>query len=268
VSGLDPSSTALKAVRERLAGAVVALDYDGTLAPVVDDPASAHPQVGAVAALTVLAPLVRTLAVVTGRPADTVVALGGLEAVPELTVLGQYGAQRWHAGQLEGAPPLPGVAEVRAGLPEVLETAGHPGAWVEDKDISLVVHLRRTSDPERAQAALLAPVRELGERHGLEVHEGRHVLELRPPGYDKGAALLSLCDPAPTAVVFAGDDAGDLPAFAAVEQLRAGGCAGLLVASDSPECPPQLSAGADLVVDGPAGVLAVLVELAAGAQPA
>ena len=265
MTAADPTSRAdlagLAALRADPAGAVVALDYDGTLAPVVARPSDAVPADGAAAALTALAPRLRTLALVTGRPADVVVELGGLAAVPGLVVLGQYGAQRWCDGTLESPPPLPGVARLRARLPGLLESEG---AVLEDKGLSLVVHTRPCQDPAGALARLTTPVRELAADEGLELHPGRLVLELRPPGFDKGSALLSLCDPVPSAVLFAGDDTGDLSAFDAVDGLRAAGVPGVLVCSDSEEGPPELRARADLVVDGPAGVVALLQRLLDG----
>lgn len=248
----------LDLLRASLADAVVAVDYDGTLAPIVADPARAFPAPGAVEALTALAPHVRTLALVTGRPAAVVVALGGLDAVPGLVVLGQYGAQRWSGGTVTGAEPLPGIAVAREALPALLAAEG---AALEDKGLALVVHTRPSADPAGAQARLDAPLRELAERVGLEVHPGRFVLEVRPPGYDKRGALLSLCDPLPSAVLFAGDDLGDLPAFDAVDELRARGVVSVTVCSASDEGPPELRARADLVVDGPAGVVALLASL-------
>ena len=248
------------------AHAVVALDYDGTLAPIVAVPSQAVPAPGAVAALLVLGAQVGTLALVTGRSAQTVVELGGLHEVPGLVVLGQYGTQRWSAGALTSAAALPGVAPVRAALPGLL--AGQAdlaaGAWVEDKDLALVVHTRACVDPAGALARLTDPVTRLAQEHGLQVHPGRYVLELRPPGFDKGRALLALCDPAPSAVLFAGDDLGDLAGFDAVEQLRAGGVPGLLVCSGSDEGPAALRERADLVVDGPRGVVALLAGLLDG----
>jgi Trehalose-6-phosphatase len=64
------------------------------------------------------------------------------------------------------------------------------------------------------------------------------------------------------AVLYAGDDLGDLPAFAAVEKLRSDGVPGLLVCSGSSEV-GELADRADLVVDGPAGVVRLLAALAA-----
>ncbi len=235
---------------------LVALDYDGTLAPVVDRPSAAVPVAGAAGVLRALAAAVGQVALVTGRPADVVVALSGFAAVPGLVVMGQYGLQRWEGGVLEQEPPSPALERARALVPPLL--VAEPGAWLEDKGHSLVVHVRLAPDP----AAALARLRPLVGVPGLEVHPGRHVLELRPPGFDKGRVLREIGRDR-AAVLFAGDDVGDLPAFAAVEQLRAQGTPGLTVCSDSTESPQELRLRADLVVPGPAGVLALLEELLA-----
>ena len=251
----DRGRAGLAALRADPGRALVALDYDGTLAAVVARPEDAVPAPGAIEALIRLAAVVGRLAVVTGRPADVVVRLGGLDTVPGLQVLGQYGAQRWSGGRLDSPGELPGVAVARAALPALV---GPEGAQVEDKGLALVVHTRPAPDPAGALARLHAPVADLAARAGLELHPGRLVLELRPPGFDKRGALLSLSDPRPSAVLFAGDDRGDLPGFDAVDQLRGEGVPGLLVCSASDEGPPELAERADLVVDGPAGVVEVL----------
>ena len=245
----------LAALRADPSSALVALDYDGTLAPVVARPEDAVPAPGAVEALRRLAPRLGTLALVAGRPALGVVELAGLADVAGLLVLGQYGTQRWD-GVLSGDPVAPGILELRRVLP------GQIGdARLEDKGLSLVVHLRGLPGPLGEQARLEPVLRALAEPYGLEVHPGRLVLEVRPPGSDKRTALLSLCEPPPSAVLFAGDDVGDLPAFDAVEELRGQGVPGLTVCSSSDEGPPALRERADLVVDGPAGVVGLLCEL-------
>lgn len=248
----------LDALRADPARAVVALDYDGTLAPVVDRPSEAVPADGALAALHAVAGRVGTLALVTGRPADVVVELGALAGVPGLTVLGQYGAQRWSAGVLTGAPAAAGLDAARRSLPAL---AGPEGAWVEDKGLSLVVHTRTAPDPDGALSRLAGPVGAVARDTGLELHPGRLVLELRPPGFDKGGALRTLVQPGTSAVLFAGDDVGDLAAFDEVEQLRREGVPGVLVCSGSDEGPAALRERADLVVDGPFGVVALLETL-------
>ncbi|MFI5620422.1 trehalose-phosphatase [Streptomyces sp. NPDC051567] len=247
---------------------VVALDFDGTLADIVPDPDQARAHPGAVPALAGLAPEVDSVAVVTGRPAGVAVRYGGFAGVPgleHLVVLGHYGAERWDAvtGTVHAPAPHPGVAAVRAELPGFLDAIGAwQGTWIEEKGQALAVHTRRAADPVAAFAALREPLAELAARHGLTVEPGRAVLELRPPGTDKGVALTEfLAERDARAVLYAGDDLGDLAAYAAVEKRRAEGLPGLLVCSGSAEV-PELASRADLVLDGPAGVVALLAALA------
>jgi trehalose 6-phosphate phosphatase len=254
----------LAALLRAPARALVALDFDGTLSPIVDDPAAARAHPGAVDALRRLAPLAGTLAVITGRAAPAAVELGGLDRVPGLIVLGQYGRQRWEAGALTSPPVPPGVEVARRELPELLAAAGAPdGTWIEDKGDALAAHTRRAADPERALDRLRGPLADLAERAGLAVEPGRMVIELRPPGSDKGHALKTLTRArAAAAVMYCGDDLGDEPAFRAVAELRGEGIPGLAVCSGSTEV-TSLAELADLVVDGPDGVVALLDALAA-----
>jgi trehalose 6-phosphate phosphatase len=214
--------------------------------------------------MTALAKAVGTVAVITGRSPAAAVRLGGLESVPGLIVLGHYGWQRWQDGQLSAPAAPPAVQAARAALPDLLREAGAAdGTWIEDKTHALAVHTRRAADPEAALRGLAGPLGELAARLGLAAEPGRFVIELRPPGVDKGAALTGLVrERAAGSVLFCGDDLGDLPAFAAVRALRADGIPGCAVASASPES-PRVAAAADLVVDGPEGVVALLAALAA-----
>lgn len=250
-------------LRERSAGAVIALDFDGTLAPIVDDPAAARAHPGAAGALARLAPLVNAVVIVTGRPAAVAVEYGGFAEVAGLIVLGQYGAERWESGALHVPEPLPGVAEVRAKLPEVLAAAGAPdGTSIEDKGNALAVHTRRTAEPQVAIDRLRGVLAALAERTGLVVEPGRYVIELRPPGMDKGAALRAfIAERSATAVLYGGDDLGDLAAYDAVDELREHGVAGVTVCSSSDEV-TALAERADVIVDGPAGVVRLLATLA------
>jgi trehalose 6-phosphate phosphatase len=126
------------------------------------------------------------------------------------------------------------------------------------------VHTRRTSDPEAAFERLLPVLTEAARSRGLAVEPGRLVIEVRAPGMDKGRALRRLVEEyGARAVVFVGDDLGDLPAFEAVRALRDDqGMAGVLVCSGSDEV-AALRDLADVVVDGPDGVMAFLRELTA-----
>lgn len=258
----------LRALLDRPRTAVIGLDFDGTLAPIVADPDQARAHPGAVSALAALAPKVASVAVVTGRPAGVAVRNGGFAGVPgleHLVVLGHYGAERWDAatGTVTAPAPHPGIAAVRAELPGVLDRAGAwPGTWIEEKGRAVAVHTRRADDPDAAFDTLRAPLTALATRHGLIVEPGRLVLELRPPGVDKGVALLDhLRATGAESVLYAGDDLGDLPAFAALEKLRSEGTPSLLVCSGSTEV-TELAERADLVVDGPEGVVRLLGGLA------
>ena len=85
---------------------------------------------------------------------------------------------------------------------------------------------------------------------------------LRPPGFDKGGVLRRLAAAAsPGALLFAGDDLGDVPGFSAVAALRDEGIPGLSVASVSEGTPAEVADAADLAVDGPDGVVALLRSL-------
>ena len=251
----------LDAIRDTPTGAVLGFDFDGTLAPIVDDPSAARAHPGAAPALARLAPRVGALVIVTGRPAALAVEYGGFADIYGLVVLGQYGRERWESGTLTAPEPPPGVTEARAKLPGVLSAAGAPSeTYVEDKGQALAVHTRRCAEPEVALERLRGILAALAERTGLVVEPGRFVLELRPPGMDKGMALRSFISDrgaAPSAVLFAGDDLGDLAAFDAVEALRAEGVPGVKVCSGSAEV-TALADRADVVVDGPSGIVALL----------
>lgn len=249
----------LDAIAADLAHALIASDFDGTLSPIVPDPADARAYPGAADALGRLAAVAGTVAIITGRPAADAVELGGLAGVDGLIVLGHYGAERWQYGRVTAAPAPEGIAAVRAALPGVLAAAGAPaGTRVEDKGTALAVHTRQAPDPHGTLERLRDPVARLAAEEGLAVEPGRLVLEIRPTGTDKGAALRELArERDARSVLFCGDDLGDLAAFAAVRELRADGVPGCAVASRSPES-PQVAEAADFVVDGPAGIVAFL----------
>ncbi|MFG3347199.1 trehalose-phosphatase [Streptomyces sp. NPDC048018] len=274
-----PTTTAgrdgLAALLARPEKAVVALDFDGTLAEIVPDPEQARAHPGAVPALAALAPRVASVAVITGRPAGVAVRYGGFAGVPgleHLVVLGHYGAERWDAvsGTVHAAAPHPGVASVRAELPGFLDRVGAwSGTWIEEKGRAVAVHTRRAADPQGAFEALKGPLGDLAARHGLVLEPGRMVLELRPPGMDKGVALAEYVrETGAGSVLYAGDDLGDLAAYAAVEKLRSDGTPGLLVCSAAAsEAVPELAGRADLTVPGPAAVVDFLAGVAEALGP-
>ena len=251
---------------------VVGLDFDGTLSPIVDDPEVAHIHPDAPAILVDLADRVRAIAVVTGRPARQVLALGGLdevgdsigEAGHELYVFGQYGNERWTSTSRRVISPRPphGLASFLRDLPGVLRRADALDAFVEDKGLAVAVHTRRLEDPEAAFIRLLPALAEVAKSHDLIVEPGRNVVEIRSPGMHKGNVVETLAaDLRAGGFMFIGDDLGDVDAFQAVMALRQRGLPTLLVCSASDEESALLSM-ADLVVGGPDGVLTFLTEFA------
>jgi trehalose 6-phosphate phosphatase len=258
VDGVSGVTAALAPFAADPARSVVIVDFDGTLAPIVADPPAAAPLPGAAAVLTRLVRCAGTVAVVSGRPVSFL-----REALPidGLVLRGQYGVERFDGATVSTVPEaLIWVDAVQAAADEA--EASLSGLLVERKGaLAVGLHWRQRPDLETAAVDL---GRRLAATHRLRLEPGRQTLELRPPlDVDKGTTAGQLADGA-SAVLVVGDDRGDLAAFAAVARLREEDRLGhaLRVAVRSPENPPDLLAAADLHVDGPDGVLALLGELA------
>jgi trehalose 6-phosphate phosphatase len=254
---------------------VIGLDFDGTLAPIVEDPAEAHihPEAGAV--LAGLAEQVRAVAVITGRPARQALDLGGLEKVgnaigdagKELYLFGQYGNERWSSTNRRIISPRPpaGLASFTAELPRLLRRYDAQDAHVEEKGLAVAVHTRRLAEPDRAFEELLPLLEERASRYDLVVEPGRQVIEVRSPGMDKGVVVAKLARELDVGgFAFIGDDLGDVGAFEAVAALSRDGLPTLLVcsASDEESALVELS---DVLVHGPDGVMDLLRRLTADA---
>jgi trehalose 6-phosphate phosphatase len=255
--------------------AVIGLDFDGVLAPIVDDPDAAviHPDAPDV--LAELARQVLAIAVITGRPARQVIALGELDELADriaaddrrLVLMGQYGNERWSSASREvsSPPPPKGLADLRAELPALLRDHDAADAFVEEKGLAIAVHTRRLSDPQAALDRLRPILADAAQRHGLGLEPGRFVIEVRAPGMHKGEAVRTIAAELDAGgFLFAGDDLGDVEAFRAVAGLRGSGVPGLLVCSGSQEQKALVDLS-DIVVDGPAGVLNLLKRFAADA---
>lgn len=267
----EAGRAALAALFDSPSDSLLAIDFDGVLAPIVDHPDDAHVHPDAAAVLGRLAADLGAVAIVTGRPADQAVQLGGFagaEGLGELMILGQYGVERWDArsGETTAPPPPPGIEPARARVPGLLAELGLDDAYVEDKGRALGLHVRRVADPDAALEALREPVAALAAELDLHVEPGRHVLELRATGSDKAGAIDTLlAETGATTIVYAGDDLGDVPAFDAVERHREAGGYGLLIWSESSEAAAAariLGGRADLVLPGPGGVIGWLDALA------
>lgn len=258
-------STARAAVLADPAGTLLALDFDGTLAHIVDDPTRAYAHPGSVDALSRLGAVLGQVAIITGRPVRQALELGGFAGRPGLgsmVIRGQYGAERWDAATGEiREPSRPGAIDrLAVQLPGWLAQHGAEAVRIEDKGLALALHTRGVAPGLLDDLA--DDLERLAVEHGLALEPGKQVMELRAPGIDKGDALLELVRAqGASQVIFAGDDLGDLPAFDAVDALRAEGVAGLLLCSESTE-EVALSSRADVVLAGPDAVAAWLEELA------
>lgn len=196
---------------------LVVLDFDGTLAPIVERPDAAVLAAGAHDAVTALCHHT-DVAVVTGRPIEDV--LPRLSGLP-VTVVGNHGTQaRLQDGTthdlLDTSQLGRVLAEVEGTVARLVDPAD--GWEVERKPTSVAVHDRRV-DPA-ARATVLPAVREGLARHvdrppGWKVLDGHHVTEFAPTGADKGTALAWLLDhhDRPHVLVI-GDDVTDEDAFA------------------------------------------------------
>ena len=244
----------LDAFRVDPAAVAVVLDYDGTLSPIVTDAAAAVPQEGVTDLLARLRDHVGLVAVVSGRPVDFLAPL-----LPRgLVLAGLYGLELAVDEQRLDHPQSGNWREVIDDVAGRAELRGPAGVVVERKGLSLTLHYRTAPEQAQATAAYAA---EEAQRSGLVARPARMSWELHPPiEVDKGTAVLELVDDF-GAVVYAGDDLGDLPGFDALDELAARGVATLRIAVDSSEAPLELLERADVVVDGPEGLVALLESL-------
>ncbi len=249
-------------LRAALSSALVALDFDGTLALISPHPDDARPLAGAQQILRDVRATGATLAVVTGRTVASLLHVSGFGAVPGIVIYGTHGAERWQAGELRTPPIPPGLDELRRTLPGLLASAG-PDLWLEDKTLSLVIHARLTADPERVLDVLRPPVEEAAAAAGLGVRPGKEVLEICIPGIDKGTAIRELVSDDPAAAFYAGDDLGDLPAIREVNAWaeRSGRPALTVGVGRGP-----VAGQADVTVADPQGLLSLLRQILRGAD--
>jgi trehalose 6-phosphate phosphatase len=233
----------------RQAGVLV--DFDGTLSPIVLDPALAVPLPGASATLLELHAAYAVVAVVSGRPASFL-----MQRIPEGPRLcGLYGLEQVVDGVVVAHP---GASDWRSVIDEVAEVAdldGPEGIDVEHKGLSLTLHFRRLPGVAEAARSWADGV---AISTGLHVRPAKMSVELHPPvAVDKGTVVVDLARGL-GAVCFVGDDSGDLPAFDALDRLAAEGCTTLRVAVRTSESASELVERADLCVDGPDGALELL----------
>ncbi|WP_035769775.1 trehalose-phosphatase [Arthrobacter castelli] len=211
-------SADLAAALERAAAAehlLVALDFDGTMAPLVDRAEDARALPRSAAALAGLAKLRATsTALISGRALQTLRSLASPEE--QTLLIGSHGAETWtgpgHAPLELDEQARDLLASATAVVAGIVET--HPGTSLEEKPAGAVLHTR-TAAPETAAAAAEVALRELHALDGLTVTEGKQVVECSVVHSDKGQGIETLRSmTGATAVLFAGDDVTDEDAMA------------------------------------------------------
>jgi trehalose 6-phosphate phosphatase len=240
--------------------AALLLDFDGSLAPIVVDPAAAALPPETLALLGRLTEGLQLVAIISGRPVDFLV---DAVALPGVALVGQYGLEQRIDGYTMIEPAALRYREAVAAAAAEAERRW-PDLLVERKgETAVTIHWRAVGD---VSESVVSDMEALGARHGLGVYPTRKARELRPPiAVDKGSAVRALLADGPvTSAAFAGDDRGDLPAFDALDTLEAHGrlARAVRIAVRSAEVPGELIERADLVVDGPAGLLEWLHALA------
>ena len=255
----------LSPLRARPDRSAVLLDVDGTLAPIVRHADDATVPEAVRGLLIQVAKRYGVVACVTGRraaDARRIVSIGSIAYV------GAHGGELLRPGSVQ--------PEVDRALEEWTRRVQEFGreadtaelsrlrVRLEDKSSIVAFHWRGAPNEDAARAA----VDELANRAeavGLSTHWARKVLEVRPPvGMDKGIGIRRLLrEEDVDAALYAGDDATDLDAFAALGEMAEQGRLDtvVLVGIASDESPPEVVKRADIVLDGPSEVRALLEAL-------
>lgn len=246
--GADP----LAVLRRQPDHAAVLLDFDGTLAPIVERAGDARPLPGAREVLVALQEAYAVVAVISGRP----VAYLTKHLGSGLRLVGLYGLE-WTSGgdrfeHAEAAEWRPVIDALAAEASRVLPA----GVDVEHKGLSLTLHLRPA--PPSAAVVVQAWAADAARRTGTKQRAAKMSVELHPPiAADKGTVVAELLRGL-TAAAYLGDDQGDLPAFAALDSFRSAGGHATKIAIAGIDATPALVAAADIVVDGPPAALTLL----------
>lgn len=258
-------TTAPPAWIRRLAGDPVGTgifcDFDGTLAPIVDDPARARPLPEVVTVLAGLARHYGRVGVISGRPGAFLASW--FDGIPGLVLSGLYGLETVTDGTVSPHPDAEMWRAVVEAAASRADEKAPPGLVVERKGLSVTIHFRTAPALEQVAHEW---VQAEAATTGLIVHAARMSYELLPPiAATKGTVLLQAATAADLdQLCFVGDDLADLDAFDALDQLSAAGRFTVRVAVLSPETPPGLIERADASVEGPEGVIGLLNQLLVG----
>ena len=227
-------------------------DFDGTLSMFADTPGGAAivPEIAAL--IDTLAGKVAAFALVSGRG---VVDLRQRFDRPWAVYYGNHGIEYWSEGGARNALLAEPWVEPMRSLLSKIGPLGIPGAFIEDKGITLAVHYRLTADPAKSRETLLNRLKPLSDQFGFELSEGHSIFEIKPPiQVNKGTASETIIeDHDLKSVLFLGDDITDTHAM---QRLRAlandpeRGLQALSVGVVHDASPTLLLESCDLTADG------------------
>ena len=252
------SAELLEPFQEHPRRSAVITDFDGTLAPIVDDPQRSQALPGTRELLDSLAGVYGCVAVVSGRPLSFL--RDRLGCGPSVKLRGLYGMESSREGETTEDTEAEKWRDAVSAVAARGDAEAPPGVCVERKGLTVTIHYRTVP----AMAPWVdAWSSAQADMTGLLRHPGRMSWELVPPvPIDKGTTVLDLGSGFDSAC-FIGDDRGDLPAFQALDELARRGAYVLKVVVESEEVPAELLLEADVTVPGPAGALEMLTKLAA-----
>ncbi len=194
-------------------------DMDGTLSPIVEKPDEAYVTKKNRSLLKELNNFVKLVAIVSGRELNDLMKIVNL---PELVYVGSHGMQRWINGSVV---VLPEVKQARGNLEKVISILNkqlEDNMFVEDKDITISLHYRRSATPELIEQKYQPIVQDLASTYNLHIENGRKVFEFRPPvNIDKGTILQDLVNEnSLNTFIYLGDDTSDARAMKKGIELR------------------------------------------------
>lgn len=222
VTGVDDALSLAVAAFAAHPRVLVAVDFDGTLAPLINDPLASRAVPGALEALRDAAALGGvTAAIVSGRDLATLTTLTGIGPADGVALIGSHGAQTSFGEQTTSDAGLldeEATAQLSV-LRDALEAirSRYPAVRLEEKPSAVAVHTRGV-EPSVAAAAEAAALEVGAQFPDVHVIPGKNVVELTVLAATKGSVLLSLAQATgSSATLYAGDDVTDESAFAALD---------------------------------------------------
>lgn len=242
--------------------AALLVDLDGTISEIVEHPELAVVRAGCREALRALAGRIALVGVLSGRPALEAKGLVGLDMIDYWGLHGMDFLKDGVASRSREAQLFEGA--VTAAGHELGSWDFGPGARLEKKGLSVAVHYRGVADPVAWRLRFLSYLEKVAATQGLEVLEGRKVIELRPPGFGKGWCVTTIIQEWRLgAVVYVGDDRTDSEVFQALREWRhTSGARSVSVGVSNPEVAGAWASPPDFAVADVDAVEQLLQDLA------